>query len=607
MSTTDSSLEEDKSENSGQDGVLETHPSLKFFTKSTIQRLTSYDLVLNINFSPLGARTYSKPISKCFGRSLEDSERLSVEGRLTGHKASVRFGFDEDTKQFCVDRRSRARDWPPAPASSDPVSSTLAHLRGGGKHWFRVEVPNGTYRVKIGVGDLSLPSKPNLFVQTDLESEPKLLIEASLSAGQIRAETFTIQVKSNFIQFTCGAKSDSLEDATRLVYLDLTSLSGPWDDMKNGLVPSRGRVTAYRLVGTDDSMAWPGLLFDETGSLTFRCEKAGPITILKDDYSMRFRKIVKEKKDVEKEKAEEEKEDVEENEAVSKDENNEISSKEEETSSNDDSITITSKDDSTTTTTVEATIVVSEKKDRIKISENESIYTFSEKEIGRYVTIQIRKLDDIEEKVKCTFIGRWEIEKSNGVWTPVPTNMSQDFERVFRGGAEEQVVRYQLSNRNYTADLRRRVQTNVSTGTERSLRRMLVVANEKGEAIKNTKRKVSRIGVDIQVRSDLPDKNNVALKTLEFASRVLCPDSLETLLPSRCESTLLEMLYKRTQTNNDTTNTVRMCLNAGLVSFFFLFFTFSNVIFKSHGLMEHTNNNNNNNNRYHNYTMTTTL
>ena len=155
-----------------------------------------------------------------------------MEGRLTGHRASVRYGFDEDT--MCVDRRSRARDWPPAPISSDPVSSTLVSLRGGGKHWFRVETPNGVYRVKIGVGDLSLPSKPNLFVQADLESEPELLIRENLSAGQIRAETFTIHVKSNFMQFTCGANSDTLEDATRLIYMDLTSLSGPWEDLRDG-------------------------------------------------------------------------------------------------------------------------------------------------------------------------------------------------------------------------------------------------------------------------------------------------------------------------------------------------------------------------------------
>ena len=43
----------------------------------------------------------------------------------------------------------------------------------------------------------------------------------------------------------------------------------------------------YRLVGANEDV-WPGLLFDETGSVTFRCDKVGPITILKDDYSRRF-------------------------------------------------------------------------------------------------------------------------------------------------------------------------------------------------------------------------------------------------------------------------------------------------------------------------------
>ena len=47
------------------------------------------------------------------------------------------------------------------------------------------------------------------------------------------------------------------------------------------------RDVVYRLVGANEDV-WPGLLFDETGSVTFRCDKVGPITILKDDYSRRF-------------------------------------------------------------------------------------------------------------------------------------------------------------------------------------------------------------------------------------------------------------------------------------------------------------------------------
>ena len=96
---------------------------------------------------------------------------------------------------------------------------------------------------------------------------------------------------------------------------------------------------------------------------------------------------------------------------------------------------------------------------------------------------------------------------------------------------------------------------------------MLIVVNEKGEQVKDTKRQVSRIGVDISVSSSPDSRKDSRLKTLDFATRVLSASSLSQLLPSVCESSLLELLYNRGHERQDQeeTDTVRMCLNAGLI------------------------------------------
>ena len=96
---------------------------------------------------------------------------------------------------------------------------------------------------------------------------------------------------------------------------------------------------------------------------------------------------------------------------------------------------------------------------------------------------------------------------------------------------------------------------------------MLVIVNEKGEQVKTAKRKVSRIGVDITVSSSPDTRKDSRLKVLDFATQVLSDSSLSQLLPSVCESSLLELLYNRGHERQDQeqTNTVRMCLNAGLI------------------------------------------
>ena len=96
---------------------------------------------------------------------------------------------------------------------------------------------------------------------------------------------------------------------------------------------------------------------------------------------------------------------------------------------------------------------------------------------------------------------------------------------------------------------------------------MLVIVNEKGEQVKTAKRKVSRIGVDITVSSSPDSRKDSRLKVLDFATQVLSDSSLSQLLPSVCESSLLELLYNRGHERQDQeqTNTVRMCLNAGLI------------------------------------------
>ena len=208
-------------------------------------------------------------------------------------------------------------------------------------------------------------------------------------------------------------------------------------------------------------------------------------------------------------------------------------------------------DETTTTTTVEATILKSDKKNRIVLSDKESIYTLSEKDVGRYVTISIRELKDMEEKIPCTMKWIWEVQGGDD-WTSVDENISETLERVFREGSARAVglftslekkitltlqhilqIRYEYASRTYTADVRRRVQTNVETGTERSLRRMLVIVNEKGEQVKTAKRKVSRIGVDITVSSSPDSRKDSRLKVLDFATQVLSDSSLSHFFP-RC-------------------------------------------------------------------------
>ena len=199
------------------------------------------------------------------------------------------------------------------------------------------------------------------------------------------------------------------------------------------------RDVAYRLVGANKDV-WPGLLFDETGSVTFRCDMAGPLTILKDDYSMRFRKCQKKKSnnivveknegvdDEEEEKEEEEEEKV----ADSKDDDDDDDD-------DDDEDGTTKNEESVTTSTIEATMVLSDTKNRIELSEKESIYTLSEKDIGRYVTIRIRELKDVEEKIPCSMQWRWEVQEGEDSWIPVVENLSRDLERVFQEGETHMV------------------------------------------------------------------------------------------------------------------------------------------------------------------------
>ena len=193
----------------------------------------------------------------------------------------------------------------------------------------------------------------------------------------------------------------------------------------------------YRLVGANEDV-WPGLLFDETGSVTFRCDKVGPITILKDDYSRRFQVC-----DDEPEEKDIGDVDDDDDEKVADEDGAEATTKKEE---EEEETTTTTKEEedettTTTTTTVEATIVKSDKKDRIVLSDKESIYTLSEKDIGRYVTIRIRELKDKEEKIPCTMKWTWEVQGGAGGddWTPVDENISESLESVFREGSARAV------------------------------------------------------------------------------------------------------------------------------------------------------------------------
>eukprot|EP00939_MAST-03C_sp_MAST-3C-sp1_P001550 g1550.t1 len=317
------------STNSDEMSSSDTNETLAVLKDDVATKVMAAECNFRINFQPFRVRPLEGFLSDG-GKSLDRNKIVTLKGAITGSLSRIRYGWDEDSRAYFVDRRREMQEWPAAPSGSDPRLSTLGHLRGGGggakaRHWFRVELPNGIYRCRITVGDLSLPSEnPRLRIET-FESGENVSLPQILRAGEIHTADVRVIVRQNFFRLVCGSSSEDIENSVRLISIDVSSESGTWDDLRNRVVTASPPLYAkeqdeeifdvdefvtswrrlsrqaprLRLVGANGD-SWPGLILtpskssdgDDTGIITyessFLCKKSGPVMILNDDYRRRF-------------------------------------------------------------------------------------------------------------------------------------------------------------------------------------------------------------------------------------------------------------------------------------------------------------------------------